>query len=142
MQDFEGETRRAAANREAASRAALRAQLAGLPQPENEYEVTIPDLPEADDQAEGAVEDAADLAARRRREAALLEQAELKKRSQVRHILAAALLCCGTVLEPSGICHLSSHLRLQKPILLYIRLVRWLQVDALRTSCFFLSDSI
>ena len=84
LQDFEGETRREAASREAAARNELRARLAGLPQPENEYEVTIPELPDADEKAEGVEEDAADLAARRKREAALLEQAELKKRSQVK----------------------------------------------------------
>ena len=83
MQEYEGESRREAAGREAANRAELRARLAGLPQPENEYEVTIPDLPEADEAVDGLEEDAADLAARRKREAAEREVAELKKRSQV-----------------------------------------------------------
>ena len=113
LQDFEGETRRAAASREAASRAVLRAQLAGLPQPENEYEVTIPELPEAEEKAEGVVEDAADLAARRKREAALLEQAELKKRSQVRHSLACTFLCFIAALRPSGLVKGSSQLGLK-----------------------------
>lgn len=82
FQDVEGETRREAASREAANRVELRAKLAGLPQPENEYEVSVPELPDADEKDETIQEDAADLALRRKREAAEREQAELKKRSQ------------------------------------------------------------
>lgn len=81
-QEFGDESRREAASREAANRAELRARLATLPQPENEYEVTIPELPEAEEKGEGIEEDAADLAVRRKREAAAREAAELKKRSQ------------------------------------------------------------
>ena len=82
-QELQAETRREIASREAANRAELRAKLAGLPQPENEYEVTVPELPEADEAGEGFEEDAADLAARKKLEAAAREAAELKKRSQV-----------------------------------------------------------
>ena len=83
LQDLEGATKREARAREAMLRSELRSGLAGLPQPENEYEITVPELPEEDDGREVAVEDAADVAARKKREAAEREAAELRKRSQV-----------------------------------------------------------
>lgn len=99
LQEFENETRREAASREAANRAELRAKLAGLPQPENEYEVTVPDLPEAEDKDQGMEEDAADLAVRKKREAAEREAAELKKRSQVRHCILIKSRQCNSCLK-------------------------------------------
>lgn len=92
-QELGAETRREIASREAANRAELRAKLAGLPQPENEYEVTVPELPEADEAGEGFEEDAADLAARKKLEAAAREAAELKKRSQVTAPTAQSSCC-------------------------------------------------
>ena len=82
MQDIEGESRREAKAREAMLRAELRGSLAGLPLPENEYEITVPELPEEEEMADGVIEDAADIAARKKRLAAEREAAELKKRSQ------------------------------------------------------------
>ena len=84
LQDLEGATKREARAREAMLRSELRSGLAGLPQPENEYEITVPELPEEDDGGETAVEDAADAAAKKKRAAAEREAAELRKRSQVR----------------------------------------------------------
>lgn len=66
--------------------------------------MTIPELPDAEETGDGVVEDAADLAARRKREAAEREAAELKKRSQVtssQTLLPAFMPCtCLTGLLP------------------------------------------
>ena len=85
MQVEEGGSRRELKSREAAQRSELRSRLAGLPQPENEYAFDVPELPEAEEGGEGIEEDAADLAARRKREVAAREAVQLKKRSQVCH---------------------------------------------------------
>ena len=97
LQEFGAESRREAASREAANKAELRAKLAGLPQPENEYEVSIPELPDMEEKAEGIEEDAADLAIRRKNEAVAREAAELKKRSQASlHSSALPALICSS----------------------------------------------
>lgn len=83
MQVEEGGSRREVKSREAAQRLELRSRLAGLPQPENEYSTVMPELPDAEEGGEGIEEDAADLAARKKREAAAREAIKLKKRSQV-----------------------------------------------------------
>ena len=61
------------------------AGLAGLPAPQYEYQIALPEV--ADEGAEGdeavVEEDAADVAARKRAEAKAREQASLRKRSQV-----------------------------------------------------------
>lgn len=79
-QDLEGGGAR---GRQAGLSGELRSGLASLPQPENEYEITVPELPADEEQGEAVEEDAADIAARRKRLAAEREAAELKKRSQV-----------------------------------------------------------
>ncbi|WIA33069.1 hypothetical protein OEZ86_006225 [Tetradesmus obliquus] len=79
---LEGASLRAQRAAAAALRSDLRSGLAGLPAPENEYSVALPELPE--DEAEAAVEeDAADVKARRAREAEAARQAEERKKSQV-----------------------------------------------------------
>ena len=82
VQDFESVSKRDARRRHEALREDLRSGLAGLPKPENEYEITLPELPEEEAEAT-TEEDAADIAARKRQAAAEREAAELKKRSQV-----------------------------------------------------------
>lgn len=70
----------------------LRAGLAGLPKPQNEYEIRVPEAEEEGDadMAEAVEEDAADIAARRKAAQKAREEAALRKRSQV------CLLCqCG-----------------------------------------------
>ncbi|KAF8067237.1 CDC5 [Scenedesmus sp. PABB004] len=74
-------TGRAARAAAAALRSDLRAGLAGLPAPENKYSVSVPELPE-EEEAPAAEEDAADVKARRAREAAAARDAEERKRSQ------------------------------------------------------------
>jgi len=83
VQELEGGSRREVNSREAAQRSELRDRLAGLPQPENEYTMAVPELPEAEEKGDGIEEDAADLAARKKRDTAAREAIELKKRSQV-----------------------------------------------------------
>ena len=64
---------------------ACAAGLAGLPAPQYDYQISMPDAPEGDD-AEGdeiLEEDAADATARRRAAAKAAEEAALRKRSQV-----------------------------------------------------------
>lgn len=63
----------------------LRAGLSGLPQPQNEYQVMVPELPEDQDAADADAmeEDAADADARRKAVQKAREEAELRKRSQV-----------------------------------------------------------
>jgi hypothetical protein len=79
---LEGASLRAQKAAAAALRSDLRAGLAGLPAPENEYSVALPELP--DDEAEVSVEeDAADVKARKAREAEAARQAEERKKSQV-----------------------------------------------------------
>jgi len=72
---------------QAALRAELRAGLSTLPAPENEYSVALPEeLPGEDDEGEGEgvrEEDAADIKARRAREAEAARLAAEKKKSQV-----------------------------------------------------------
>jgi pre-mRNA-splicing factor CDC5/CEF1 len=74
---------------QAEMRAQLRAGLSTLPAPENEYSVALPDqLPGDDDEADGQVmeEDAADIKARKAREAEAARQAAERKKSQVREL--------------------------------------------------------
>jgi pre-mRNA-splicing factor CDC5/CEF1 len=68
----------------AALRAELRSGLAGLPVPENEYSVSLPELP-AEDEGEAAEmeEDAADFKARKAREAEAARLAEERKKTKV-----------------------------------------------------------
>ncbi|KAG1672528.1 hypothetical protein FOA52_002837 [Chlamydomonas sp. UWO 241] len=73
---------RAAAARARAAAAELRAGLGGLPAPQNEYAIEMPDAPEGDDDGEGGVEDAAVRAVRRSREAAAAAALEEKRKSQ------------------------------------------------------------
>ena len=63
----------------------LAAGLSGLPQPQNEYQVMVPELPEGQDvaDADAMEEDAADADARRKAVQKAREEAELRKRSQV-----------------------------------------------------------
>ncbi|BDA46189.1 Cell division cycle 5-like protein [Coccomyxa sp. Obi] len=77
-------SRREARAREAMEKNSLRAGLAGLPAPTNEYQIVVPELPEDKDDGDVAMEeDAADVAARRKAAAKAKEEAELRKRSQV-----------------------------------------------------------
>jgi hypothetical protein len=79
---LEGASLRAQKAAAAALRSDLRAGLAGLPAPENEYSVALPELP--DDEAEAAVEeDAADVKVRKAREAEAARKAEERKKTQV-----------------------------------------------------------
>lgn len=80
----EGESKREARAREAAARRELKSGLAGLPAPQYEYQVAMPELPddgEADDTP--MEEDAADVAARKRAAAKAREEAALRRRSRV-----------------------------------------------------------
>jgi pre-mRNA-splicing factor CDC5/CEF1 len=80
---------------QAEMRAQLRAGLSTLPAPENEYSVALPDqLPEEEVGADGQAmeEDAADIKARRAREAEAARQAAERKKSQVRQLLS---VCAG-----------------------------------------------
>eukprot|EP00742_Colponemidia_sp_Colp-10_P004218 GILJ01004500.1.p1 GENE.GILJ01004500.1~~GILJ01004500.1.p1 ORF type:complete len:774 (+),score=166.84 GILJ01004500.1:37-2358(+) len=61
----------------------LRTGLKSLPKPVNAYEIVMPDLPEEEDTAEQAEEDAEERLARERRDMEEKEQALLRKRSQV-----------------------------------------------------------
>jgi len=68
----------------AALRAELRSGLAGLPAPENEYSVSMPELPVEDDgEGEQMEEDAADFKARKAREAEAARLAEGRKKTKV-----------------------------------------------------------
>jgi pre-mRNA-splicing factor CDC5/CEF1 len=79
---LEGASLRAQKAAAAALRSDLRAGLAGLPAPENEYSVALPEL--LDEEVEAAVEeDAADVKARKAREAEAARQAEERKKTQV-----------------------------------------------------------
>lgn len=78
----EGASLRAQKAAAAALRSDLRAGLASLPAPENEYSIALPEMP--DEEAEMEVEeDAADVKARKAREAEAARQAAEKKKSQV-----------------------------------------------------------
>lgn len=71
---------RAARAAAAALREELRSGLAGLPAPENEYSVAMPEVPEEEAEAV-LVEDAADVKARRAREIEAARAAEERKKS-------------------------------------------------------------
>lgn len=73
-------------------RADLRSGLAGLPAPENEYSVAMPELP--DEEQEMIVEeDAADIKARKAQEAEAARQAEERKKSKVRLLPFSSQRC-------------------------------------------------
>lgn len=78
-------TRREARLHEEAVRQDVRLGLSGLPAPKNEYQIMVPEnVFEDEPMEEGIEEDAADIAERKRAEAKAREEAELRKRSQVR----------------------------------------------------------
>jgi len=74
-----------AAQRAAAAMARneLLAGLSQLPEPQNEYQIMVPEMPEEELPEQAIEEDAADARERLRREAEAARQRELKKRSQV-----------------------------------------------------------
>ena len=78
-------SRQAERARQARLASELRSGLAGLPKPQNEYEIRVPEADEDGDEemAEAVEEDAADVAARRKARQKAREEAELRKRSQV-----------------------------------------------------------
>ena len=80
-----GSTKQAERARQARMNSELRSGLAGLPKPQNEYEIRVPEAAEEGDEdtAEPMEEDAADVAARRKAVQKAREEAELRKRSQV-----------------------------------------------------------
>ncbi|KAL3148491.1 hypothetical protein ABBQ38_013933 [Trebouxia sp. C0009 RCD-2024] len=80
-----GSTKQAERARQARMNSELRSGLAGLPKPQNEYEIRVPEAAEEadEDTAEPMEEDAADVAARRKAAQKAREEAELRKRSQV-----------------------------------------------------------
>lgn len=80
-----GSSRQAERARQARMNSELRSGLAGLPKPQNEYEIRVPEAAEEgdEDMAEPMEEDAADVAARRKAVQKAREEAELRKRSQV-----------------------------------------------------------
>ena len=82
-------SRQAERARQARLASELRSGLAGLPKPQNEYEIRVPEADEDGDEemTEAVEEDAADVAARRKARQKEREEAELRKRSQV------SLLC-------------------------------------------------
>ncbi len=63
---------------------------AGLPAPQNEYSIVVPELPEEEPEVEMSEEDAADIAARKKALVAEREAAALRKRSQVWRGLACS----------------------------------------------------
>ena len=69
--------------RAAALRRELREGLSALPAPRNEYQISVPELPGADEEEEAMEEDAADAVTRRKLEVAAAEEAALARRSQV-----------------------------------------------------------
>lgn len=80
-----GSSKQAERARQARMNSELRSGLAGLPKPQNEYEIRVPEAAEEgdEDMAEPMEEDAADVAARRKAVQKAKEEAELRKRSQV-----------------------------------------------------------
>ena len=80
-----GSSKQAERARQARMNSKLRSGLAGLPKPQNEYEIRVPEAAEEGDEdlAEPMEEDAADVAARRKAVQKAKEEAELRKRSQV-----------------------------------------------------------
>ena len=80
-----GSTKQAERARLARMNSELRSGLAGLPKPQNEYEIKVPEAAEEGDanMAEPMEEDAADVATRRKAVQKAREEAELRKRSQV-----------------------------------------------------------
>ena len=88
-----GSTKQAERARQARMNSELRSGLAGLPKPQNEYEIRVPEAAEEgdEDMAEPMEEDAADVAARRKAVQKAREEAELRKRSQVQSIHMSAL---------------------------------------------------
>eukprot|EP00775_Hariotina_reticulata_P012657 gene12657-12784_t len=82
--DAAGGSLRAQKAAAAALRAELRSGLAGLPTPENEYSVALPELPAEDEGEEAHMEeDAADFKARKAREAEAARLAEERKKTKV-----------------------------------------------------------
>lgn len=85
--------RQAERARQAQVASELRSGLAGLPKPQNEYEIRVPEADEDgdEDMADAVEEDAADVAARRKAKQKAREEAELRKRSQVGNVIALAV---------------------------------------------------
>ena len=82
-----GSSKQAERVRQGRMNSELRSGLAGLPKPQNEYEIRVPEAAEEGDEdtAEPVEEDAADVAARRKAVQKAREETELRKRSQVLH---------------------------------------------------------
>lgn len=96
-----GSTKQAERARQARMNSELRSGLASLPKPQNEYEIRVPEAAEEgdEDMAEPMEEDAADVAARRKAVQKAKEEAELRKRSQVKRQFATCRLAHWTPLR-------------------------------------------
>ncbi|KAK9814983.1 hypothetical protein WJX73_003873 [Symbiochloris irregularis] len=79
----EGESKRQARARDAAMKGQLKAGLAGLPAPQYEYQIAMPEIEDEAPTDDVMEEDAADVAARKKAAAKAREEAALRKRSQV-----------------------------------------------------------
>lgn len=107
-----GSSKQAERARQARMNSELRSGLAGLPKPQNEYEIRVPEAAEEgdEDMAEPMEEDAADVAARRKAVQKAREEAELRKRSQVLQHFPAETVAHQTT-NDAALSHITSILR-------------------------------